>query len=145
MANERRLLNGSPVAAWMGVEYWLEPDGRISGSVTLRSTHEGPPNSAHGGLLVTLVDEAMGMAAWCAGHSVVTANLATNFRSRAPLETPFFISAWVASTEGRKIYTAAQITLADGSIVLDSTGLFIELPQLFADTTTTLRTPRSAP
>ena len=79
-------LHGSAVARWLGVQYYLEADGRVTGSAILGEAHEGPPQSAHGGLLVTLLDEAMGSAAWCAGYAVVTANLRVDFRARAPLK-----------------------------------------------------------
>lgn len=141
--SERTLLQGSTVAGWLGVEYYLEADGRVTGSAILGEAHEGPPQSTHGGLLVTLLDEAMGSAAWCAGYAVVTANLNIDFRARASLNTPLTITAWVAHTEGRKIHTAGNIALPDGSLVLEGQGLFIDSPQLFMDAPTTLRTPRT--
>jgi acyl-coenzyme A thioesterase PaaI-like protein len=58
---------------------------------------EGPPGIAHGGSVASVLDEALGAAAWMAGHRVLVARLIVDFRERVPLGLDATFEAQVIS------------------------------------------------
>ncbi|MCB9452272.1 MAG: PaaI family thioesterase [Anaerolineaceae bacterium] len=129
--SERTPLYGSKFSGWLGIQFYAEPNGSIVGDVILQPEQEGPPLYAHGGISASLLDEAMGTSAWWAGYKVVAANLNLNYRQPVPLGVEIHIRGHIQSIEGRKIYTAGSITLPDGTVAIESTGLFIHAPHIF--------------
>jgi len=77
---------------------------------------EGPAGYAHGGSVAAVLDEAVGAAAWMAGHRVVVARLAVDFREMVALGTHATIEAAMTSIKGRKITCRARMT--DGDTLL---------------------------
>ena len=54
-------------------------------TVTLGSAFEGAPGRAHGGVVATLIDEAMGMVLHIVGTPAFTGRLTVNYRAPTPL------------------------------------------------------------
>lgn len=100
----------------------------VVGWVTVDDAKEGPPGHVHGGALTALVDEAMGAAAWHAGYRVLAANLNVNFKRPVPLGARLQLSGRVTGSDGRKVYTTGEITLPDGAVAVQATGLFVSAP-----------------
>jgi acyl-coenzyme A thioesterase PaaI-like protein len=115
------------------VRYFLRSgDGRLVGRAWFGPGAQGPPGHAHGGAIAAVLDEAMGAAAWVAGHIAVAARLDTNFQRMVPLGTDATLEAWVEREEGRKIWTAGRLLDGDGEPFAAAGGLFIELsPERF--------------
>ena len=88
---------------------------------------QGPPGHAHGGATAALLDEAMGFCCWLAGHRVVAAHIEVDFRGMVPVGTVATLEAAVERIEGRKVFPRARLLLPDGTLVAESTGLFLEL------------------
>ncbi|MFN8374347.1 MAG: PaaI family thioesterase [Anaerolineae bacterium] len=129
--NGKRLVNLSTFSTEMGVEFYLQDDGSVLGSATLQKGHEGPPFHVHGGVLASLLDEAMGAAAWASGKRVVAVNLNFNFRKPVPLGMPLRIEGRVDRVERRKNFTVGQLLLPDGAVAVEGTGIFVEAPHIF--------------
>lgn len=90
---------------------------------------EGPPGHAHGGSMAAVLDEAMGFAAWHAGHPVVAATITVNFRKRLPLGVVLAVHCTVEYCEGTKVMTSGVIQSPCGTdSYADATGIFIERP-----------------
>lgn len=118
-----------PECARLRVRYFLrDGDGRLVGRAWFGLGAQGPPGHAHGGAIAAVLDEAMGAAAWVAGHIAVAARLDTNFQRMVPLGTDATLEARVEREEGRKIWTAGTLVDAGGTPFASATGLFIELP-----------------
>jgi uncharacterized protein (TIGR00369 family) len=111
--------------------FFVDQDGNVNGKVIFDDTKQGPPGHAHGGALATLIDEAMGAAAWNHGHRVLAANLNFNYRRPVPLNVEVAVQGRVERVDGRKIHTSGAILLPDGTPAVEGTGLFIEAPQYF--------------
>jgi acyl-coenzyme A thioesterase PaaI-like protein len=123
-------VSGEARGALLRVRYFLrDGDGRLVGRAWFGPGAQGPPGHAHGGSIAAVLDEAMGAAAWVAGHVAVAAQLDTSFKRMLPLGTDALLEAWVEREEGRKIWTAARLLDAQGAAFASATGLFIELPQ----------------
>jgi acyl-coenzyme A thioesterase PaaI-like protein len=113
---------------------WYHEEGRIQARFRFEEAQQGPRAHAHGGAAAAVLDEAMGAAAWWAGHRVLAANLSVDFRSPVPLEADVEVEAWVVRVEGRKVWTAGRLALAGGGALLtEATGLFVATPEFFGD------------
>lgn len=122
--------DGSP---GMGAAWYALDDGSIFSEVTLGRAQQGPPGFGHGGASAALLDEAMGRAAWLAGHRVASVNLNITFHKPVPLRQPFTVAARVGGVSGRKVTATGEIRLADGTVAVSGEGLFVEAPKLFQD------------
>ncbi|MGM0555816.1 MAG: PaaI family thioesterase [Myxococcota bacterium] len=107
--------------------YVREDDGALIGKVWWGPGAQGPPGHAHGGSMAAVLDEALGSACWVAGHSVVAAELTTNFKKMLPLEDVYTAEAWVESVDGRKIRPRGRIIDDDGNVYAEGRGVFITL------------------
>lgn len=110
-----------------GARFFANEEG-VVGLVTVDDAKQGPPGHVHGGALTTLVDEAMGAAAWHAGYRVLAVNLNVNLRQAVPLNIEVRLEGKVERKEGRKVYTSGAILLPDGRVAVEATGVFVEAP-----------------
>ncbi|MFY9331871.1 MAG: PaaI family thioesterase [Candidatus Nanopelagicales bacterium] len=92
--------------------------------------HQGAPGLAHGGIMTTAMDEAMGVLNRFFGKPAVTVHLAVDFRRPVPVGTTLFIRTRVAGVRGRKVFTegTAHIGDPDGPIAIGATALFLQVP-----------------
>lgn len=116
-----------------GAQFYANDAGEISATLTLDIEKQGPPGHAHGGSLATLLDEAMGIAAWYGGHRVLAVNLTIDFRRAVPLHETITVRGWIERAEGRKVYTSGELTLPDGTVAVEATGLFVTAPQIVGE------------
>jgi uncharacterized protein (TIGR00369 family) len=133
MAGRRVVIGSTFVSgeAGIGARFYVLDDGSVCATLTPGKRQEGPPGLSHGGALAALLDEAMGAAAWAAGHRVLAVNLNVSFKQPIALGTEIRVVGYVERVEGRKVFTAGQITLPDGSTAAESTGIFVEAPNFF--------------
>ena len=120
---------GGSESCGFGAQFYADESGAISATLTLDDSKQGPPGHAHGGSLATLIDEAMGIAAWYQGHRVLAVNLNINFRRAVPLNVPVTVHGQLERVEGRKVFTTGKLTLPDGTVAVEGTGLFLTAPQ----------------
>ena len=88
---------------------------------------EGWPGHLHGGVLATLLDEALGtLVTDVLAYASVTGTLTTVFRDRAPSDAPVRVTARRVGAEGRKVHVAGEAHIA-GRLVAEATGVWIVL------------------
>lgn len=126
-APEESFVSGDPEGDRLRVRYYLTPEGRVGALAWFGPGAVGPPGHAHGGALAAVLDEAMGIAAWTAGHPVVAARLVTDFRRMLPLGTVARVETEVAGTEGRKVRLLARLVSPDGTVHAEGEALFVHL------------------
>lgn len=91
--------------------------------------HQGAPGLAHGGLLSTAFDEALGALNWLLLVPAVTARLEVDFRKPVPVGSVLHIDARLVGQVGRKVYTQAVGRLGDnGPVALTASALFLQVP-----------------
>ena len=79
---------------------------------------------AHGGIVALLLDEAVGWAAWHAGHPGVTGRLQVSYRRPLKLGEPIRIVGKVDKMRRTLVYASAFIeNREDGSRVADATAI----------------------
>lgn len=76
----------------------------------------------HGGVMALMLDEAVGWAAWHAGHPGVTGRLQVSYRRPLRLGEPVRVVGKVDRTRRTLVYTSAYIeSREDGSRIADAT------------------------
>jgi len=129
LALEDTFVSGDSSGRRLSVRYFQrDDDGSLLGKVLFGPGAQGPPEHAHGGSMAALLDEAMGGAAWMAGHPVVAAQLNITFRNMLPLKTRCLVKAQVLEINGRKIKTTGELCDAQsGKVFCKGEALFVTL------------------
>ncbi|MGH7737493.1 MAG: PaaI family thioesterase [Candidatus Tyrphobacter sp.] len=100
-------------------------DEGVRARTALASEFQGWRGIAHGGIAISLLDEAMAHAAGFAGHRGVTASMSVRFRRAVPLERPLEIRGRVAWRRGRVLGLEADVYDGDGKLLLHGEGHFV--------------------
>lgn len=116
-----------------GVTLEILENGSIGASFAFDEHKQGAPGVAHGGAISAVLDEAMGAAAYITGRAGVTITMTFNFKAPVPLDMLVKVRAWVERIEGKKTFTACSLTLADGSLAVEGSGIFYYSEKLAAD------------
>jgi len=105
-----------------------KPDRELVAFIHLGSRLCGHPGFAHGGLLATILDEALALTAcdFSRGETAVTANLNVDYRKPVKVEQVVVIRGSRLKKEGRKTWVKARIETIKGELLVEATGLFIE-------------------
>ncbi len=82
---------------------------------------QGWPGLLHGGILGTLLDEAMSNIAYTTGNTCLTASITIRIRQPIKVDVPLVITARITRQRKKLIETAGQVCLKDGTIVAEST------------------------
>lgn len=88
---------------------------------------EGAPGRAHGGAVLTVLDEAMGAACWVKGWPVLTARLSAAFRRAVPLEKDLTVEIAIGRETSRLVFVSARLVDAQGGVYAESEGSFARL------------------
>jgi len=100
--------------------------GTVVCQVTVPDTYEGPNGYVHGGIIATLMDEAMSKAVRAQGFLAMTRHMEVDYLRPVPSSTPIRIEGLFVRSEGRKHFTEARILAADGKVLAKAKGLFVE-------------------
>ena len=120
----------------LGLNVTFHPDAPFTAIATYiaRPEHAGWSAILHGGVTITLMDEAFGWCLLFQGITAVTASLNTRLHKPIPIGTPLFIRAAVTRDRRRLFDAHAEVRHTDAA------GL------LFAESDATLyRVPASPP
>jgi acyl-coenzyme A thioesterase PaaI-like protein len=115
----------------IGVTWWVDDNGIMTSEFTLTEAQQGPPEHAHGGASAAILDEAMGLVVWAAGHKVAAVNLEINYHKPLPLFLPLKLEARITLTDERKIFSTGEIKLPDETIAVSGRGIYVVAPKLF--------------
>ncbi len=107
------------------LQFAVGEDNSVLCNAEVSNHYEGPPGYLHGGIIATLLDEAMSKANRANGVIAMTRQMQVEYLRPVPSATPFRIEGRVTQSEGRKHWSAARILSADGTVLAESTGLFI--------------------
>ncbi len=115
----------------IGITMFVDDDGVLTTEFTLTEAHQGPPGYAHGGSSAAVLDEAMGLVVWAAGHKVAAVNIDINYRKPVPLNQPLVVEARVTQVSERKIFSVGELKLADSTVAVSGRGIYVVAPKLF--------------
>lgn len=88
---------------------------------------EGGPGLAHGGAIAAFFDDLIGFVSMAHQRPAVTARLEVNYLTPIPLGMKVRGEAWLSGIEGRKLSTEAAGYRPDGEVVVEVSGLFVQV------------------
>ena len=128
---------GQANATGLHLEFLLAEDGSVVCLATIPDNFEGPPGYLHGGIIATLLDEAMSKAVRARGMMAMTRKLEVEYLRPVPSAAPIRMEGRIVSSEGRKHWVQARILNGVGSELALGKGLFIEVKPRTTETTAT--------
>jgi acyl-coenzyme A thioesterase PaaI-like protein len=102
-----------------------EKEGAMAALWTPEPELEGYSGIVHGGIVSTVLDEAMAKVVAESGAQALTAELRVRFRQQTPSGTQLRIRGWIESRTRRMIQTEAQLCAADGSELAHAWAVFL--------------------
>jgi acyl-coenzyme A thioesterase PaaI-like protein len=102
----------------------------VTAEFTVQPAHQGAPGLAHGGVLVSALDETLGALGWMLRVIAVTGRLESDFVRPVPVGATLHLSARCNAVVGRKIYSTAEGRIGGpgGPVAVRADALFIEVP-----------------
>jgi acyl-CoA thioesterase FadM len=79
----------------------------------------------HGGVISTVLDEAMSKAIISEGYEALTAELKIRFRAKVKVDEELRVRGWVVSMKKRKILAEATLKTADGTEKAHAWAIFL--------------------
>jgi acyl-coenzyme A thioesterase PaaI-like protein len=104
-----------------------QEDGRALAEFTPEQFLQGFPGYMHGGGVATVLDEAMGWAAYQVGLWAMTAKFTLRFRKPVPLRQQVRVSGWVTRDRGRFLEVRAELRSRHGHLLAEADGVFVRL------------------
>jgi len=89
--------------------------------------HQGYPGLMHGGLVATILDEAMGWAIYGEGAWAMTARMQVRFRRSVPLDRRLRVSARVTNQRHRLVLARAELRDEGGTLLAEGEGAFLRV------------------
>jgi uncharacterized protein (TIGR00369 family) len=99
---------------------------------TLKTTFEASPTFqgwdgiVHGGIVSTLLDEAMAKLVYELGYHAVTASLEIKFKKPAPILEPLHVFGEITEVNKRLIKAKAHVAKGDGTILATGKSTFLK-------------------
>jgi uncharacterized protein (TIGR00369 family) len=88
---------------------------------------QGPPGHAHGGIIATILDEAMGKVNKFRGVVAFTKSMDIRYLKPVPLHTQLRAVGYERQVEGREHHNSAEIRNLAGEVLATSEGVFIAM------------------
>ncbi len=98
---------------------------------TLRTTFvagpifQGYDDVVHGGIISTLLDEAMAKLSYELGYNAVTGTLDIRFKNPAPVGQPLLVHGEIIEVSKRVVKAKARVEKEDGTVLATATSMLI--------------------
>jgi uncharacterized protein (TIGR00369 family) len=93
----------------------------------LGKRYTGPPGHTHGGIIATILDEAMGKVNKLRHVVALTSRITVEYLKPVPLNQPLRVESREVSVRGRRHINMAEILDRKGAVLARSRGLFIAI------------------
>jgi uncharacterized protein (TIGR00369 family) len=93
----------------------------------LRKRFTGPPGHAHGGIIATILDEAMGKVNRLREVVALTSQITVDYLRPVPLNRPLRVESREISVRGRRHINMAEILNDKNEVLARSRGTFIAI------------------
>ena len=84
-----------------------------------KSTFQGWDGLVHGGIISTLLDEALAKLSYELGYNTVTVSLEIRFKKPAPILEPLLVYGEISEVNKRLVKAKARVTKEDGTILAE--------------------------
>lgn len=93
----------------------------------LDERYTGPPGHCHGGIIATILDEALGKVNKLRNVIALTSQITVDYLRPVPLNKPLRVESWPISVRGRKHVNAGEILNQRGEVLARGRALFIAI------------------
>ncbi len=100
-------------------------EGRAEAEYVAGERYQGYPGFVHGGIVATLLDEAMGWAAYSVGSFSLTGRMTIRYREPAPLGQRLTVAAEVSRARGASLAVRGELRDGEGRLLAEADGLFL--------------------
>ncbi len=104
-----------------------EPRGRIRGRFRLGAEYQGGPGFIHGGIVATVLDEAMGKVSRFSDVRTVTAELKIEFHRPVPVDAEIIVEAFQVERNGRNLIHQGEVRDLTGRLLARGEGRFVAM------------------
>ncbi len=111
------------------IAYEVDGDGTVTASWTPTKDWQGFRGIVHGGIISTVLDEAMSKAVAATQGEALTAELRVRYHHHVAPEEDLHIRGWVVERRKRLIKAEAVLTAADGTERARAWATFLALPR----------------
>ena len=112
----------------MGLRLHFEVDGlarSIKTVFTPQKVHQGYLDVVHGGIISSVLDEAMANLAFALGYNAVTAKLTVRFKKPLKVGETVVVTGRLVKEAKRAIQAVAVAVKEDGTVISESEGLLM--------------------
>ncbi len=109
--------------------------------VKLTQRYQGPPGHAHGGIIATILDEAMSKVNKLRSVTALTREIKVEYLKPVPLSKPLIIEGKEELVRGRRHLNRAEIRDGEGRVLARGQGWFVavDAAKMFAAETQNLK------
>jgi uncharacterized protein (TIGR00369 family) len=118
---------GQANANGLRLEFLLASDGAVVSLPVVPEAFAGHPGYLHGGIIATLLDEAMSKAIRVLGTPSVTRRMEVEYLLPVPSGAPLRIEGCVVRSQGRRHWAEAVVLDVEGATLAQAKGLFIAI------------------
>ncbi|HEY8491707.1 MAG TPA: PaaI family thioesterase [Dehalococcoidia bacterium] len=108
-------------------------EGRAVARFHPQEVHQGFAGTLHGGLLATLLDEALIWALVLRGVWAHTARLNIRYRRPVPMDTTLVVTGELVRNRGRSLLAHGRVSDEAGTTYAEAEGLFFRMPDEVRD------------
>ncbi len=120
---------GQENSGGLRIRFEQQDSGEMSASWRPGPEWEGFAGIVHGGVVSTVLDEAMSKAVAGTRTEALTAELRVRFRHHVASGESFLIRGWIVRRDRRLIETEASLTASDGTEHAHAWARFLTLPK----------------
>jgi acyl-coenzyme A thioesterase PaaI-like protein len=113
----------NPLAPEVNLE--IHEDASVTGTVQFALQHVGPPNRAHGGMIASVFDQILGVAAIAGGSPGYTTSMTVRYRRATPLNRDVRFEAHFEGAEGRASRATAKMFDDDGTVTAEAEAVMV--------------------
>jgi len=112
----------------IGLHLKFKTKGKKTKAVFIpKKEHQGYRNIVHGGILATVLDEAMTRLGYKLGLNTVTARIEINLRKPAYINKKLLLEGEIIKEEGRKVLAKSVLKNKKKEIVAEAKGILVKI------------------
>jgi acyl-coenzyme A thioesterase PaaI-like protein len=117
---------GEKNSGGLRLSFEIDKENRMLRTTFIGSpVYQGYDGILHGGIICTLLDEAMAKLCYELGYIGVTASLEVRFKNPAPILEPLIVYGEITEAGKRLVRTKARMVKEDGTVVAKGTSTLL--------------------
>ena len=105
------------------------PNAKLWDALFLGEAYQGGGGMAHGGIIATLLDEAMGKVCRFREVRAVTAELTVQYLKPVKVDQEIIVEGFETDQKGRNLFLAGEIRNNAGEVLARGSGRFVVIGQ----------------